>query len=63
MGKIFGMAWEIETDIRGQFPMSIVVFFCMVFDCSVLFTCFLQLCLLRILQGKTWLGGTQGDAP
>ena len=25
MGKICGMAWEIETDIWGRFPMSIVV--------------------------------------
>ena len=25
MGKICGMAWEIESDIRGRFPMSIVV--------------------------------------
>ena len=25
MGKICGMAWEIETDIWGRFPMSIVI--------------------------------------
>ena len=25
MGKICGMAWKIETDIWGRFPMSIAV--------------------------------------
>ena len=40
MGKICGMAWKIETDISGRFPMSIVV-------SSVWFSTFLH--FLRIL--------------
>ena len=63
MGKICGMAWEIETDIWGRCPMSIVVSPVCFFDIVGLFTYFLQLCLLSILLGKPGLGGTQGDAP
>ena len=63
MSNYFGMAWEIETDIWGRFPMSIVVSSVWFLICLYFFKYFLQLCLLRILQGKPRLGGTQGDAP
>ena len=58
--KSVEVAWEIVTDIWRRFPMSIGVFSVLF---SVFVTYFVQLCLLRIPQGKPRLGGTQGDAP
>ena len=60
--KFVGEAWQTETDIWARFPMSIVDFLVLVFDFPLLFEYFLRLRCLRILQGKPWLGGTQGDA-
>ena len=47
----------------GRFPHPIVVSFVLFFCILFTFTYFLQLSLVLILQGKPWLGGTQGDAP
>ena len=60
--KSVEVAWEIETDIWGRFPISIVV-------CSVLFVMifyfhvFSSIAPFTHSTRKPCLGGTQEDAP